>query len=81
MWHNKSSIQTTEIFADLINPWSLFLTSDEDIYLNNDHSPKVVERWSFNYLEGERVSSQMWIFSKQSYDMFRLWLVVFIRYV
>src|SRR5262249_28395487 len=46
VWEDESSIPTRDISANLINPWSLFVTTDGDIYINNGNNR--VDKWALN---------------------------------
>ncbi len=44
VWHNGTTASTKIISANLINPWSLFVTTSNDIYVDNGYSNGRVDR-------------------------------------
>jgi sugar lactone lactonase YvrE len=48
VWHNGTTASTKIISANLINPWSLFVTTSNDIYVDNGYSKGRVDRWTLN---------------------------------
>lgn len=55
VWHNGSSIPTRNISGNLINPWSLFVTMDGDIYVDNGYLNNRVDKWMLNATNSESV--------------------------
>ena len=55
VWHHGSSSPTRNISGNLINPWSLFVTMDGDIYVDNGDFNNRVDRWVLNATDGEIV--------------------------
>jgi hypothetical protein len=48
VWHNETTVPTRIIPANLINSWSLFVTTTNDIYVDNGYSNGHVDRWTLN---------------------------------
>jgi len=55
IWRNGSSIPTKNISGNLTNPWSLFVTSDDDIYVDNGNFNDRVDKWASNATYSELV--------------------------
>ncbi|CAF4865472.1 unnamed protein product, partial [Rotaria sp. Silwood1] len=55
VWNNGSSTSTRDISGNLINPWSLFVMINGDIYVDNGHSNNRVDKWMFNTTNSEPV--------------------------
>ena len=55
VWHNGSSNPTRNISGNLTNPWSLFITTEGDIYVDNENSNGRVDKWSLNTTFSELV--------------------------
>ncbi|CAF4014776.1 unnamed protein product [Rotaria sp. Silwood1] len=56
IWNNKSPIPTRNISVNLSNPGSLFVTNNEDIYVDNGFSNNRVDKLSYNATISERVT-------------------------
>ena len=48
LWLNGSINPTSTILANLSTPWSLFVTSDKDIFVDNECPNVRVDRWTVN---------------------------------
>ena len=48
MWLEGSSIPTRNISGGLNNPWSLFVTFTDDIYVDNGRPNGRVDKWTSN---------------------------------
>ncbi|CAF3461294.1 unnamed protein product [Rotaria socialis] len=48
VWDKESSIPTRNISDNFINPWSLFVTTDATIYVDNGEFNNRVDQWIFN---------------------------------
>ncbi|CAF1494913.1 unnamed protein product [Rotaria sp. Silwood1] len=48
VWNNASSTPTRIISTNLTNPWSLFVTTDSDIYADHGNDNGHVDKWTFN---------------------------------
>ena len=48
IWRNATGNLTTTILANLSSPWSLFVTSDEQIFADNGNTNHRVDRWTPN---------------------------------
>ncbi|CAM4872763.1 unnamed protein product [Rotaria socialis] len=48
VWDKESSIPTRNISDNFINPWSLFVTTDATIYVDNGDFNNRVDQWIFN---------------------------------
>ena len=49
IWHNETLIPTkTIIDEDLIKPWSLFVTIDNDIFVDNGNLNNRIDKWTSN---------------------------------
>ncbi len=55
MWRNGSLIPTKNISGNLTNPWSLFVTSGDDIYVGNGNFNDCVDKWASNATYSELV--------------------------
>src|ERR1700722_11922863 len=55
IWHNGSSTPTGNISGNLINPWSLFVTMDGSIYVDNGDFNNRVDKWVLNATNSEPV--------------------------
>jgi hypothetical protein len=55
VWHNESSTPTSNISGNLINPWSLFVTMDGNIYVDNGDFNNRVDKWMLNATNSESV--------------------------
>ena len=58
VWRNGSSDPTTTIAANSSAPWSLFVTSDDQILVGNDPQYRGVDRWTLNQT---RLSSPIFV--------------------
>jgi hypothetical protein len=47
-WSNGSSIFNEIIIKNIINSWSLFVTDNEDIFVDNGYSNGTVDKWTLN---------------------------------
>ena len=56
IWRNGSTSRTTNITTSLSYPYSLFVSSDDAIFVVNDYSNHQVDRWTLN---GTRLPSPM----------------------
>ena len=56
IWPNATVNSTTTILANLSSPWSLFVSSDDEIFVDNGPPNSRVDRWTRN---GTRLSSPM----------------------
>jgi hypothetical protein len=48
VWHNASVNQRTTIFANLSYPLSMFVSSDDEIFVDNVYTHNRVDRWTLN---------------------------------
>jgi sugar lactone lactonase YvrE len=55
VWRNGSSTLTQNISVNLTSPWSLFVTTNDDIYVDNGNSNDRVDKWAFNATYSELV--------------------------
>ena len=67
IWRNASANLTTTIVANLSSPGSLFVTNDEQIFVDGGSSGNQIDRWTSN---GTRLSSPMPSCSTRCYGMF-----------
>ncbi len=47
-WSNESSIFDQIIIKNIINSWSLFVTDNDDIFVDNGYSNGTVDKWTLN---------------------------------
>jgi hypothetical protein len=55
IWHNGSSRPTKNIRGDLINPWSLFVTIQGDIFVDNGNPNNRIDKWMANETNSKSV--------------------------
>jgi hypothetical protein len=48
IWQNGSSISSRNISGNWSNPWSLFITTDGNIYVDNGYAYNRVDKWTLN---------------------------------
>ena len=48
VWFNGSSNATSIILANLSDPWSVFVTSDSEIFVDNNSPNNRIDKWTFN---------------------------------
>jgi hypothetical protein len=48
IWNNGSSTPTRHISGDMIKPWSLFVTTQGDIFVDNGNSNNRIDKWLLN---------------------------------
>jgi len=48
IWYNGSSTLTSTVIGDLLNPWSIFVTIQGDIFVDNGHSNNRIDKWTLN---------------------------------
>jgi DNA-binding beta-propeller fold protein YncE len=46
---------TSTIIGDLINPWSIFVTIQGDIFVDNGHSNNRIDKWTLNATNSKQV--------------------------
>ncbi len=49
IWSEESVVPTRTISGSLTTPWSLFVTTANDIYVDSDSSTGQVDKWTFNW--------------------------------
>ncbi|UJR12604.1 hypothetical protein I4U23_016779 [Adineta vaga] len=48
IWDNETSTPTKIISEDLIKPWSLFVTTQDDIFVDNGNFNNRIDKWTVN---------------------------------
>jgi hypothetical protein len=55
IYHNGSSTPNKIMVGNLSNPWSLFVTNNGEIFVDNGHRNARVDKWTLNVTNGEPV--------------------------
>ena len=55
IWFNESFISNESISQNLIKPWSIFVTNDDEIIVDNGHTNGRVDKWTFNQSKSEPI--------------------------
>lgn len=55
IWYNGSWTSNPIILENLINSWSIFVTENNDIFVDNGYSNGRVDKWTLNGIKSEPV--------------------------
>jgi hypothetical protein len=66
VWHDTTGTSTTKITAALASPFSVFMTGDDEIFVDKANAKGQVDRWALN---GTLISSSFFLCS-QCYGLF-----------
>ncbi len=55
IWNNASSTVTKNISHNLMKPWSIFVTMNREIYVDNGYQSSHIDKWTLNATNGQRV--------------------------